>query len=93
MKIELRGVGYGVRDDGQWVQREGDKWVPTDKPAWANRPGTKSTARAALTLTMADPVERAEPAPMVNVRRVMRKTVPDYEAAVLVRNGWEYDTD
>lgn len=91
MKIQLRGVGYGVTDSGQWVAKDGGKWVPCNKPAWANRPATASQARATLTLVMADPEQREEPAPTVNVRRVIRKTVPDYEAAVLLRNGWELD--
>lgn len=39
---------------------------------------------------MTDPYKRADgDIPLVLVRRVVEKLVPDYEAEVLCRNGWE----
>lgn len=45
-------------------------------------------------LTMSDPYERAEDEiTLVLIERVVRRRVPDYEAEVLLRNGWRVVTE
>lgn len=91
MKISLPNEAYpdiGVTDAGQWVRRSADGWLVIDRPAWAvgNRSATKATAPVH---PMADPYERQAPEiPLVTVRRTVTRTVPDYEAEVLVKEGW-----
>jgi hypothetical protein len=90
MKLTLRGVGFAQTEDGDWVRKDDGKWVPTDPPTWADNP-TRTTS--APVTVMADPYTREQSeVVMVIVRRTQYRAVPDYEAEVLVRNGWEYDS-
>jgi hypothetical protein len=84
MKITLYGVGVGVTDQGTWVEKGVDGWHAIPRPSWV------TTGAPAAPMT--DPHERRQiDVTMVTVIRVIRRTVPDYEAEVLVRNGWEYE--
>lgn len=82
---------YGtVEASGQWVMRDrqsSDGWMVIDEPAWAGKPSTPVKAAAH---PMADPYERnGTDVEMVTVRRVITRTVTDFEAEVLMRSGWE----
>jgi hypothetical protein len=85
MRVTLHGVGVGVTEDGTWVEKRGDGWHAIPPPSWV-------TDADSPAVPMTDPYERKQTdVSMVKVLRVTRRTVPDYEAEVLVRNGWEYD--
>lgn len=97
MRIALHGVGVGIReDDGAWVEKRGGVWTEIPPPSWAPKPAGKPAKPAPATaaaLTMADPHPRpGDDVAMVTVVRTVRRTVPDYEAEVLLRNGWTLDT-
>jgi hypothetical protein len=91
---ETETTTYGViQSSGQWVMRDRQAvdggWIAIDAPSWA---AEKKPAKvnAEPLLIMIDPYQRkTEDVPMVTVRRIVTKTVPDYEADVLVRSGWE----
>lgn len=90
MKITLHRDDIGVTDTGQWVRRSAEGWLAIDKPSWASKkPGDNSFPPLAMT----DPYERKpQEIPLVTVRRVITQTVPDYQAEVLLRQGWELVT-
>lgn len=84
------GSRYATDPDGRWFYAppfsRGD-WTPVDPPAWAVVPAREDAH------PMTDPYERnGDDVTLVTVRRVIVKTVPDYEAEVLLRNGWEVVT-
>lgn len=74
-------------DTGEWLPPVySGKWVPIERPAWATERPAKAVAPVH---PMADPYERQAPTvPLVTVRRTVTRTVPDYEAEVLVKEGW-----
>ena len=80
----------GQDDTGRWVQHVGGKWVECKPPVGTFR--RRKGKRISEPVTpMTDPYKRKpEEVNMVTIRRVIEKSVPDYEAEVLVRNGWEY---
>jgi hypothetical protein len=76
-----------VQGSGQFVEKRDGGWMAIDAPAWA---AEKPSQPAPEPHPMTDPHKRETTAiPLVTLRRVITKTVPDYEAEVLLRSGWE----
>lgn len=90
MKITLLNDDVGTTEAGQWVQRNpAGGWLAIDPPptipAKPPRPIVVIDGQP-----MADPYKRnPNVIPTVTVRRVIERTVTDFEAEVLIRNGWE----
>lgn len=92
MRLQKHRDGIWRTPEGGWVTRMQGKWTEIPPPPDADTHSRRVPPKEAPRTTMHDPQER-DPVevPLVTVRRVIRRTVPDYEAAVLVRHGWEYD--
>lgn len=91
MRLTLHRPDVGVDDDGQWWQRDPDdlrSWLRIEKPSWAEK------REASEPHPMTDPYKR-QPMEirMMTVRRTLTRVVPDFEAEVLARQGWEIVTD
>lgn len=94
MRLTLHTENIAQTEDGAWVGKNPDTgaWEPIDKPAGiVVQLEQKRRERAiAPARPMTDPHKRdASEIQMVKVRRITEKLVPDYEAEVLTRNGWE----
>lgn len=93
MRLDIRKEGFGIDQDGQWWEKTEYGWVAIDKPKWANKPRPiKPNEKAKVEpyeLRMKPPKDRKDKVELVKVFRIQEKTVPDYEAEVLCRNGWQ----
>ena len=90
MKLEIHRRDYGVTPEGEWFQKIDGDWQPTVQPSWY-KVKTKQDKVVDITHLQMEPPKRKkkEPWEMVTVYRVIEKKVPEYEAAVLLRNGWQ----
>lgn len=93
MRLDIRREGFGVDPDGDWWEKTEYGWVSIEKPDWADKPRPVKTKEKAKVqpyqFRMKPPKDRGNRFEMVKVFRIQQKTVPDYEAEVLCRNGWE----
>lgn len=92
MRLTIHRGHFGVDSDGQWWQRVNDDWIAIDRPAWSKKkPGKKQKVVDMSEFRMKEPegyARKTTKVGMVKVYRIIEKTVPDYEAEVLCRNGW-----
>lgn len=89
MRLDIRKEGFGVDPEGQWWEKTEYGWVAIDKPEWANKPRPIKQVEP-KELKMKPPKgKKHNEIQMVKVFRIQEKTVPDYEAEVLCRNGWQ----
>lgn len=87
MRLTIHRGHFGVDPDGQWHQRINDEWYPIPRPEWSK----KKKQEKVVDITMREPegfVRKTPNIEMVTVYKVAVKSVPDYEAEVLCRNGW-----
>jgi hypothetical protein len=84
MILTIHRRDYGVTPDGTWHQKIGGEWITIPQPEWSK----KKISGKVVDLHMAPPKEKTKIS-MVTVYKVTQKTVPDYEAEVLCRNGWQ----
>ena len=91
MRLTIHRRHFGVDPDGQWWQNVQGDWIAIDKPTWAKRKPSKDKVVNLDEIRMKEPegyVRQTTEIQMVTVYKVTEKTVPDYEAEVLCRNGW-----
>lgn len=91
MRLQIHRNHFGVDSDGQWWQRVQGEWVAIERPAWSKTKPNKDKVVNLDELRMAEPegfVRQTTEMQMVTVYKVTEKTVPDYEAELLCRNGW-----
>lgn len=88
MRLQIHRRHFGVDPDGQWWQNVQGDWVAIPKPAWANKKKKQEKVVNLDELRMKPPEDRKDKIQLVTVYKVSVKTVPDYEAEVLCRNGW-----
>lgn len=92
MKLEIHRQHYGKDSDGQWHQRIDGEWLPIPAPEWAKKEARAKAKKETVvdldSLRMKPPKEGYK-SNMVKVYKVTEKLVPDYEAEVLCRNGWQ----
>jgi hypothetical protein len=87
MRLTIHRRHFGVDPEGQWWQRVDDDWVAIDRPAWSRNKKKKEKVTSMDDFRMQPPANRTV-IDMVTVYKVSVKSVPDYEAEVLCRNGW-----
>jgi hypothetical protein len=91
MKLEIYRKDFGVTPDGEWFQKIDGDWVGIIQPEWSKKSAKKK--EKVVDLRMQPPtrngVRLSSKIKMVKVYRVIEKNVPDYEAEVLCRNGWQ----
>ena len=95
MKLTLHTENVAQTEDGEWVGRNPDTgaWEPIDKPAGIVIKLERRKDRAPAH-PMTDPYERdAKDVRRVWIRRYVYRNVPDYEAELLLRHGWEITTN
>jgi hypothetical protein len=89
MRLTIHRRDFGVDPDGQWHQRIDGEWVEIQRPEWSK----KKEQPKVVDLKMKPPEgytnKMKRKIPTVEVFRIIKKTVPDYEAEVLCRNGWQ----
>lgn len=91
MQLTIHRGHFGVTPDGQWHQKiEGVGWIPIPAPEWSKKKKKPDTrvVRKLDEMRMKPPSEKHK-ITMVKVYKVTEKIVPDYEAEVLCRNGWQ----
>ena len=91
MRLEIHRKDYGKDSDGQWHQKVDGEWLPIPAPEWSKKEARKRAKEEKVvdieSLRM-KPREGHKPK-MVKVYKVTEKTVPDHEAEVLLRHGWQ----
>src|SRR6516165_1407879 len=92
MRLTIHRRHFGVDPEGQWWQKVNDDWIAIDRPAWSKTKRPKNTKVVDLDeIRMKEPEGYTRKTPtmqMVTVYKVSVKSVPDFEAEVLCRNGW-----
>lgn len=91
MRLAIHRGHFGVDPDGQWWQRVNDEWIAIDRPVWSKKKPSKDKVVNLDDIRMAEPEGFVRSTPkmeMITCYKVTAKTVPDYEAEVLCRNGW-----
>jgi hypothetical protein len=91
MRLQIHRRHFGVDPDGQWWQNVQGDWIAIDKPSWANKKKKQEKVVNLDDIRMKEPegFKRSTPKiEMITCYKVTVKTVPDYEAEVLCRNGW-----
>lgn len=91
MKLTIHRRHFGVDLDGQWWQNVQGEWIAIDRPAWSKKKKSTSKVVNLEEIRMKEPEGYVRSTPgmqMVTVYKVTAKSVPDYEAEVLCRNGW-----
>jgi hypothetical protein len=91
MKLEIHRQNFGKDSDGQWHQKVDGEWLPIPAPDWYKKvKATKTKEEKIIDLDSMrmKPPSKKHKIKMVKVYRVTEKTVPDFEAEVLKRNGW-----
>lgn len=86
MRLTIHRRHFGVDSDGQWYQNVDGDWVEIPKPSWAGKKKQEKVVDISE-LRMQPP--KGHKVRQVEVYKVIKKTVPDYEAEVLCRNGWQ----
>lgn len=91
MKLEIHRRDYGVTPDGEWFQKVEGDWTSIQQPTWYKKKTKQNKVVNITHLQMEPPPKKDKQKPwaMVTVYRVVEKKVPEYEAAVLLRNGWQ----
>lgn len=88
MQLTIHRGHFGVTPDGEWHQKiEGVGWVPIPQPEWSKKKRTPAKVAKLDELRMKP--KEGHKVRMIKVYKVTEKTVPDYEAEVLCRNGWQ----
>lgn len=91
MRLTIHRRHFGVDSDGQWWQQVQGDWIAIDRPAWSKKKPKNDKVVNLEEIRMQEPegYERKTPQmQMITCYKVTVKTVPDYEAEVLCRNGW-----
>lgn len=88
MRLTLHRTNIGVTPEGIWLQKVEGEWIEIPQPEWSKKKAKKEKVTNITEMRMQPPKNGRKPK-LVKVYRVMEKTVPDYEAEVLCRNGWQ----
>lgn len=88
MRLTIHRRHFGVDSDGQWWQNVQGDWVAIDRPAWSKKKPSKDKVVNLDEMRMQPPEDRKDKVAMITCYKVTVKTVPDFEAEVLCRNGW-----
>lgn len=92
MKLEIHRQKFGKDSDGQWHEKVDGQWFPIPAPEWSKKEAKQRTKNEKVidldSMRMQPPDKKHKPK-IVTVYRVIEKKVPDHEAEVLCRNGWQ----
>src|SRR5262245_2256368 len=91
MRLTIHRRHFGVDPEGQWWQRINDEWIAIDRPAWSKTKKKNEKVVNLDDLRMKEPEgyqRKTTEMQMITCYKIDVKTVPDYEAEVLCRNGW-----
>ena len=87
MKLTIHRQNYGVTPEGEWHQKIDGEWLPIPQPEWSKEKKKDKVVNIA-SMRMKPPKDKTV-IKDVKVYRVIEKVVPEHEAEVLCRNGWQ----
>lgn len=91
MRLTIHRRHFGVDPENQWWQNVNGEWVAIDRPAWSKQKPKKDKVVDLEDFRMKEPEgyeRKTAEIQMITVYKVTAKSVPDFEAEVLCRNGW-----
>lgn len=93
MQLTIHRQKFGVTPHKEWFEKIDGEWISIPAPEWSKREAkAKAKSEKVIDLNsmrMAPPKGKKNKPKDVKVYRVIERTVPDHEAEVLCRNGWQ----
>lgn len=92
MRLTIHRDNIAQDQDGDWWHKVDGEWIETEEPFWAKQEREEKSREVSADFQMQEPkgyVRSSTEVAMVKVYKITEKIVPDFEAEVLCRHGWE----